>query len=445
MGETPGDKESREGPRCQGIRPTGRWDAGPATNTYNGSMNPSPFARRALCRTAAVCGLVLAVGAVGTAQAKDPAVGPLQRFLEGLDVSPAIEHRIVIVHPIAAVPRAPKPGESLRIGGTTGPDVLAFGRLAPAGRPRFEAMSFAQEPIAFFPGDVLRSSTEDVAITRTFVLTTMKPLPVPLIRLSREVPAENGAAEPEMLGPVLPSPLRYALLADQQPTQLEILEEGARWALDARLESDRRSPAELFAGEKIRKRVSDYRASLSGLFKLPPPAGREFVGCAVLVGGLLAEIETFPDGRSFASAWPRLIDGIAVEAAVQEAKEGILDQDLSDSADPDRLLPSVKDRILKVFGARTEEQDVKELGREVRIALDGANALAFLHGENVVHFVLVTDPAHRADKKTGEDPDPGPASRKARPTEEEKRVLDRRNGGAATPVPAEPAPAPAPR
>ena len=73
------------------------------------------------------------------------------------------------------------------------------------------------------------------------------------------------------------------------------------------------------------------------------------------------------------------------------------------------------------------------------LALEGAVASVLTAGEDrVLHFVLVIDPSRRTDKKTNETPDPTADARKARPTEEEKRVIDRRNGGAPVPVPAGP-------
>jgi len=58
--------------------------------------------------------------------------------------------------------------------------------------------------------------------------------------------------------------------------------------------------------------------------------------------------------------------------------------------------------------------------------LDAATAQALIVGaDQIVHFVLVTDPAHRGAKHPLEDSDLNAARRKLRPTEEEKRRLER--------------------
>ena len=59
-------------------------------------------------------------------------------------------------------------------------------------------------------------------------------------------------------------------------------------------------------------------------------------------------------------------------------------------------------------------------------------------------FALVTDPSRRSEKPPTETPDPNAAARKARPTEEEKRLIERRKP-ASPPLPPEPVPAPPPK
>jgi hypothetical protein len=373
------------------------------------------------------------------AVAKDPIVGPVARHAESVEVAPGLEHRLLIVHPVLARPAPANTVETVRLGGVSSPDLLAFGHMDKNAKPRADVVSFAPEATVLLAGDVLRTETADFAVSKDTVVPGTKPSQVPLVRISHEVDADAKFTEPATLGEVLPSALRYAMLLDVPGPGLRELAD--RWAAEVRLATPRRSPAELGAAELIAKRVADYRHAFTAL---PKPAGdREIVGCAVLVDGALTIFETFGSGKMFTEAWPRLLEGVATEAAVEEVRLDLLAGDLAAPADPDRFLTELKRKLLDVFGARTRETDVVEEGREFTLSLDGAAARALVLGdERVVHFVLVTDPAHRADKGPGEGFDPLAAARKARPTEEEKRLLDRRSGGQPVPAPVDPPPAP---
>jgi len=387
----------------------------------------------------ALLALAALVAGSTPASAKDATVGPVARHAEAVEVAPGLEHRLLIVHPVLARQAPANAAETVRLGGTASPDLLAFGHMEKSAKQRADVVSFTPEPTVLLTGDVVRTETADYAVSKDTVVPGTNPSQVPLVRISKEVDADPKYAEPAMLGPVLPSALRYAMLLDVPGPGLRDLAE--RWATDVRSVTPRRSPAELGTAELIAKRVSDYRHSFAALPK--PAADREIVGCAILVDGALAIFETFGSGKMFAEAWPKLLEGAATEAAVEEVRLNLLGSDLADPADPDRFLTELKRKLLDVFGARTKETDVLEEGREFTLALDGAAARALVLGEDrVVHFVLVTDPAHRADKAPGEGFDPLAAARKARPTEEEKRLLDRRNGGQPVPAPADPPPAP---
>jgi hypothetical protein len=395
---------------------------------------------RPAAAAAALTALALLAG-MPSAEAKDPGVGPVARYAEAVSVGPGVEHRLLIVHPVLGSPAADGKRDALRIGGASSPDLLAFGRMEKDSRPRAEVLSFSPESTVMLTGDVLRTETADFAVAKDTVVPGAKPSQVPFVRISREADADARFAEPVMLGQVLPSALRFVMLSDSPGAALR--EAADKWAAEVRLATPRRSPAELKTADLIAKRVADYRRAFASLPK--PGPDREIVGCAVLVDGALASFETFGSGKMFTDAWPRLLEGAATEAAVEEVRANLLDADLADPADPDRFLSDLKRRLLGVFGARTRESDVADEGREYTLSLENAVANALVIGDDrVVHFVFVTDPAHRADKGPGESPDPRAAARKARPTEEEQRLIDRREGGSGTPTPS-PTPTPTPK
>ena len=398
---------------------------------------------------AAVVVAVSLSGIGGRATAKEAQVGPVPRYVETLEVAPGVEHRLVIVHPIVAGSVPETRATTVTLGGVASPDLLAIGAVEKSGRPHADALSVAATPAAVYAGDLLRTATADFAVVRTSLVPPGAPQQLHLVRVSHEIEPDPKSAEPAMLGPVLPSALRYLLLTDASPVALR--DTCDKWAAEVHLATPRRSPAELGAAEPIAKRVMDYRVHFAKGLPAPAGAGREVVGCAVLLDGALVSVETYASGQLFASAWPRLLEGIAIEAAVQEVRENLLAEPLADPADPDRFLTGLKTRLLDVFGARTSASDVIDHGRQIEVQLDGAVANAFVLGDDpdaaerrVVHFVLVTDPSRRTDKPPTETPDPNAAARKARPTEEEKRLIERRKPKAPT-LPPEPVPAPPPK
>jgi hypothetical protein len=376
------------------------------------------------------------------ASAKDAASSPIARYAESLDVTAGIEHRLLIVHPILARAPAAKVREPLRLGGTAPPDLVAIG-VAEKNAKHVDVVGFAPEPLVFLTGDVIRTATADYAVAKDRVFPGAEPAKVAVTRISREVDVDGTVSESLTLGQVLPSAIRYVALTETQGA--EIREVAERFAVDAGLATPRRSPAELATAERIKKRAADYRTALLTLPKAD--ADRAIVGCAFLLDGALASFETFGSGALFRDAWPKLLEAASVEAAVAEVKANLLDTDLADPADPDRFLSDLKRRMLGVFGARAKASDVLDAGKEFALALENAAARALvLEEDRVVHFIWVTDPTHRGDKPPGEGIDIRAAERKARPTEEEQRLIDRRNGGSAAPKPPSPVePPPAPK
>ena len=101
----------------------------------------------------------------------------------------------------------------------------------------------------------------------------------------------------------------------------------------------------------------------------------------------------------------------------------------------------MKKRLLGAYGARPVEKDAGADARAFDLAYDDVRARALVVDEDrVVRFLLVTDPARRAARKSDETPDPNAAARKMRPTEEEKRLAGRRDGAPPEPPPPSPPP-----
>jgi hypothetical protein len=381
-----------------------------------------------------LAGALLLAPIVGPAAAGDEPAGPVARYLQGLDVAPGVEHRYVVLHPVLAQPSTSKPADAVSLGGVATPDLLAFGKMEKSASPRAEAVSFTAGPAALLTGDVLRTDTADFAVLRDAVVPGGKPASVHLLRVSREAPPDPKATESVMLGPVLPSAIRFLLLDEARAA--EVREVCGEWAADVGLDSARRSPAELSSAESVKKRAADYRASFADFLARTPTGGREIVGVAAVLDGAFASFETFGDAKSFAAAWPRLLEAVAAEASVLEARAGRLDEETLDPADPDRFLADLKKRLLGVYGARPAEREVRESGRNVDFAFDAVLGRALVLGEDrVVHLFLVVDPARRGEKRSSEDPDPWSSTRRFRQTEEEKRINERRKAGTPEPPP----------
>lgn len=382
------------------------------------------------------------------AAAKDDADTPLARYLESLEVAAGVEHRLVVIHPVLARPVAAKDDEAFGLAGVASPDLIAVGRIATSAKTRVEVVSFAEEPALVLEGDVLKTPTSDQVVTQDMLLRRGQAADVRLARISREVDEDPAHAESAFVGEVLPSPLRYMVMTDVPGAALRAAADA--WADDVKLTTGRRSPEELGTAETVATRFAEYRKVMAELPRPPAGSGREVVGVVALLDGELASVETFADGAHFRLAWPRLLSAIAAEAVVQESRQNLLGQAIADPADPDRFLAGVKERLLGLFAAHAALKDVPGGARRLDLTVEAASANALLMaGSRFVHFVLVTDPARRDEKIDHESPDPNVASRKAHPTEEEKRLIDRREGGGqpqpAPPKPADPPTPPQPR
>ena len=378
--------------------------------------------------------------------AKDDPSPVVAKYLESLEVAPGVEHRLVVLYPVLARPKALNGDEAFRLAGVASPDVLAVGRISPSAKTHVEAVSLAPEPMLVLEGDVLRTPTSDQVVTADALLHRGKPAEVPVTRVSRETPEDPALAESSFVGEVLPSPLRYMVMTHVPGAALRAAVE--TWADDVKLGTPRRSPAELGEPVHVATRYAEYRKVLGQLPRPLPGSGRELVGVAALLDGDLASFETFSDAAQFRQAWPKLLAAIAAEAVTLEARQNLLTENLAAPADPDRFVAGVKQRLLALFAARGDDKDVPSGAKRLDLTVDAASANLLLLGaeSRVIHFVLVTDPARRDEKPDPEDPNLAAAARKARQTEEEKRLLERRGEGQqpqpAPPKPADPPPTP---
>jgi hypothetical protein len=406
---------------------------------------------RSTHRTLLVAGAALAAAFPATplAAKDDPAPAAVANYLESLEIAPGIEHRLVVIYPVLARGKPLQGDEAFRLAGVASPDLLAVGRISPSAKTHVEAVSLAPEPMLVLEGDVFRTPTSDQVVTADALLKRGKPAELQVTRTSRETPEDATVAETVFVGEVLPSPLRYLVMTHAPGAAVRVAAE--TWADDVKLATPRRSPAELGEPVHVATRYAEYRKVLAQLPRPLPGSGRELVGVVALVDGVLASFETFSDAAQFRQAWPKLLTAIAAEAVVLEARQNLLAEDLAASADPDRFVAGVKQRLLGLFAARSEEKDVPGGAKRLELTVDAASVNLLLLGaeSRIVHFVLVTDPARRDEKPDPEDPNLAAAARKARQTEEEKRLLERRGGGGqpqpSPPKPPDPPTPPEPR
>lgn len=376
-------------------------------------------------------------GAVTSAFAADPS--PLPRFLESIQVGPASEFRLAVIHPIfvtqteipAAAPPRETPDPAVRplpqSWAATPRDAIGVEPSVREGRGFARVTNFGLRPLWAFPGDVLRLADGDYVVRSDALVAVGKPDDVPVFRVATLSGDEKDALDPRWVGS-LPGPaLLWTLFSggkDKHVTQA-----CADHAADAGLATARRSPVELARGAKIAARVGEYRTKLAALPKPAAAGRREWAGYAVVLDGAFAGVEVFANAREFAAAWPSRIEGIAVESALAEIDDNVFDTDLAAPTDPDRHTALVKDAILALYGLEPESKRVPGLGSVLTLKKDNDLGRAVIDESAAPqHIVWVRDPAHR--RSTSDTPEaplsPGVIDRKARPTEAEKRWRERR-------------------
>lgn len=371
--------------------------------------------------------LVLA-GAALASPASAPAgeANPLPRWLESLQVAPAAEFRLVVVHPVFA----PVPDEGTR--------VPAFAATAPAaslgvpaspkgGRSVVRIENFGKDPVWALPGDVLRLGDADYAVRSDVVTAGAAAGDVPVVRISSMAEHEKPREEPRALG-AIPGPALLWMLVEgtREKAMVGTAEDLAK---ECGLATPRRSAAELSRGEKIAARVREYRSRLATLPRPSAAGKREMAGYAVVLDGGFAALEVFPDGKRFQEAWPSRLEGIAVEAAIAELENGVLETDLAAPTDPDRFTADVKDAMLELYGLSPDPSKLPGLGQVLALRNSRtAGRVVVAEKSGPQHLLWLRDPAQRRTSKSPEEPDydPGVIDRKFRPTEAEKRWRERR-------------------
>ncbi len=387
----------------------------------------------------AAAGVALAVfawsGPDATAKDRGP-INPLTRHLAGLQVGPGHEFRMLVVHPLQAPATAAAPTD-VELAAFANPDTIGIASKSPKRTRPMHFDNFGEARLVLVPGQVVRADRIDLAVTDHAVVRKRSRIEIPLVAASSDAKASEERPEKSILKTFLPPTLRWHAM--QHPKSQEMREEVQDWADRAQQPDGRRSPADLRDAPVIAERVEEYARALSGVTS--SPAGLQTVGYAAVLDGTPIVFETFGDGELFRQAWPGILRGMAAEAALKEVKESLLDQEIPPSGQPDRFLAPVREVILSFYGSDVEVGPVRADGKRYSVTTPTGT----LHGlvldrTTLVHLIMVTDPRRRGTGDDDTDFDPGVISRKARPTEAEKRWLDRRNKRKPAPPPPVPVP-----
>lgn len=398
----------------------------PAGMSSSVDARPRRLPRRIAGRVAALAAVLSATSLTAVpVRGADPP-NPLPPILESLSIGPATEFRLAIVHPVFAPP-AVEGADAVPALAVAAPlDALGVGDAPNAARTRLPVTNLdAATGYLALPGDLVRTDVGDLVVREHRLLRAGARTEVPVLRTSHPPAADAPREEPRFLRP-LPGPaLLWVLLHGAGEKEMIATADDLCGA--ARVETARRSPADLPLGPRIAARVREYRAALR---TMSPPRGgirRETVGYAVVLDGALAGIEVCADGAGFASEWESRVEGIAVEAALLEAEAGLLEQELPDPQNPDRCLKDVKGALLALYAVEMRRERLEGLGNVLDWTKGETIGRAVLTtGGRLAHLLLVIDPAHRRTPEPEDPLSPGVLERKARLTEAEKRWLDRR-------------------
>lgn len=394
---------------------------------------PRPVSRR---RTLLVAGATLLAAGLaglpaGPAGAADRgAVNSLTRHFSSLQVGPGHEFRLLVIHPLFAASTAEGPEEA-RLAAGANPDTLGF--TAPSGGRTLPLRidNLVPDRLVVLPGQLVRSDRFDLAFTEHVVVKGRNGTDAPLAVASEAAPAGDPRPERRILPSWLPPTLRWAVGPDAPERDLP--DTLTSWVRDAGVEQGRRSTADLARGTVIHERVADYVRTLGTLSRAP--AGLQTVGYAAVLDGAPLVIESFADGSMFTTVWPGLVEALAVEAALTEAREGLLEEEVPPSGQPDRFLAAVRATLLTFYERAPDGRKARHTGQllDVRTPRGTLRGLE-LDRDTFVHAFLVTDPRRRGTDAE-DDFDPGVISRKARPTAAEERWLDRRKDRNPAPPP----------
>jgi hypothetical protein len=364
--------------------------------------------------------LVTGLPADALATKRDP-INPLTRHFSSLQVGPGHEFRMLVIHPLFTAATAAGP-ETARLAAGANPDTLGFSAPSGGRTQPLRLDNLVEDRLIVIPGQIVRSDRYDLAFTEHVAVKKRAGTDAPLEVVSERAPDDEPRPERVILDRHMPPTLRWLVSPDSNERELPKVFEA--WARDAGLETGRRSMADLGDGTVIKDRVGEYLGALRTLSRAPP--GLQTVGYAAILDGAPLIVETFADGQLFTKIWPSLVRALAVEAAVEEARAALLDQELAPSGQPDRLLSAVRAMLLSFYERAPEIRRAQHTGNLFTVGTPrGTLRGLVLDRSEFVHAVMVTDPRKRGTEEEDEF-EPGVIRRKARPTEAEKRWLDRR-------------------
>ena len=162
----------------------------------------------------------------------------------------------------------------------------------------------------------------------------------------------------------LPPTLRWAISPDAP--ERELPKTLRSWARDAGVEGSRSSMADLARGTEINQRTADYVRALGTLRRSPP--GLQTVGYAAVLDGAPLIIESFADSSLLTAAWPSVVEALAVEAAVTEAREGLLEEEIAPTGQPDRFLTPVRAMLLTFYERSPDIKNARHTGKQYTVS-----------------------------------------------------------------------------
>jgi len=368
-------------------------------------------------RCLAIAATLLSLALVGHPAAAKGKATPVARHLEALTVGNAREFRLAIVHPLYA-PRFLSESFGLGPAAKTPPDALGLA----VRKTRVDLSNFQESRLLVLPGEMIRGPRADFTALEYVINDGVGGVQLGVRKISADDPSSAPAVEPRVVGGMLPPTLRWtALDAPAKALRRATL----AWSKGAELETDRRSPSELAGAKLLAERVASYEKALVKTSK--PPAGTELVGYGLLIDADLTMVESFRSKELFDHYWPAQLRALSVECAMLELQQELIDQEIPAPGDPDRFVAKIKERFVSLYGARPKIQPVREIGRVY--LLDGrgdARARALEIDDRIVHLLLMVRP----DRRKAPDPDEtqgfGYLARKVRPTEADKRHVERR-------------------
>jgi hypothetical protein len=370
-----------------------------------------------LSRPLLLCALLasLAVGAPSASAGKK--ISPIAEHLATLSVGGAREFRLAVVHPIFG-PKLTANEHGLQAAAKLEADALGW----TARRNRVELVNLQKGRTLLLPGEIVRGPRADLS-AETYVTTDANKRSSFRTRLvSDEQPSDLPKLETRLVGDLLPPTLRWHAT---HGSPKELRKELLKWTRSVDLKTVRKSVLDLALSSELKARVGEYEKALAATSKAP--AGTALAGYALLIDGDLAQIETFSSPKLLQAWWPRILRSIAVECAVLETQHSLLEEVMAAGTDPDRHLKLVKERLLTLYAAKAKASRLPGVGEQWVLELPhNTSAQSLVIDDKVAAMYITVRPDRRKVTTPDEKLDPGAISRKKRPTEAERRWLERR-------------------